>query len=126
MRFGKKWKLSPCLVGPFMITDLVGAVTYSLALLDHLYHTHNVFPVSILWKFLCDKDRYQHIDVGEIELQPDATHVEPPYRILDRRNQVLCIKIIPLVRVQWIHHNEAESTWEREDEIHSKFPKLLK
>ncbi|XP_059663864.1 uncharacterized protein LOC132309588 [Cornus florida] len=48
-------------------------------------------------KFLRDENRYQHIDVGEIELQPDVTYVEPPYRIIDRRDQILRNKVIPLV-----------------------------
>lgn len=125
MRFGSKGKLSPRFVGPFMITDRIGAVAYRLALPDNLHRVHNVFHVSMLRKFLREEDRYQHIDVGEIELQPDATYLEQPYCILDRRNQILRTKTIPLVRVQWSHHSETESTWEREDIIRAKYPELF-
>ncbi|XP_059627564.1 uncharacterized protein LOC132270397 [Cornus florida] len=125
MRFGKKRKLLPCFIGPFMISDRIGAVACRLALPDQLDRVHNVFYVSMLWKFLHDEDRYQHVDVGEIKLQSDATYVEPPYRIVDRRDQILCNKVIPLVRVQWSYHNEAESTWEREDVFRSTFPDIM-
>ncbi|XP_059669061.1 uncharacterized protein LOC132314183 [Cornus florida] len=104
----------------------MGVIVYRLALLDHLHRVHNVFYISMLRKFLRDEDRYQHIDVGDIELQPDTTYVEPPCHILDHRNQVLHTKVIPLVRVQCSHHNEAEFTQEREDEIRSKFSELFK
>ncbi|XP_059627669.1 uncharacterized protein LOC132270507 [Cornus florida] len=103
MRFGKKGKLSPLFVSPFIITDRVGAMAYRLALLDHLDCVHNVFHVSMLQKFLRDAGRYQYIDVGEIEL-------EPPCRIVDRMDQILHNKVIPLVRVQWSQHNKVEST----------------
>ncbi|XP_059658680.1 uncharacterized protein LOC132305012 [Cornus florida] len=73
--FGNKGKLSPRFIGPFMIADRIGAVAYHLTLPDHLDHVHNVFHVSILQKFFRDEDRYQHIDVGEIKLQLDATYV---------------------------------------------------
>ncbi|XP_059669105.1 uncharacterized protein LOC132314235 [Cornus florida] len=97
MRFGKKGNLSPRFIGPFMIMNRVGAVVYRLALLDHLHHVHNVFHVSMWRKFLRDEDRYQHMDVGDIELQPDATYVKPPCRIIDRKDHVLRHKVISLL-----------------------------
>ncbi|XP_059650333.1 uncharacterized protein LOC132296111 [Cornus florida] len=125
MCLGKKGKLSPRFVSPFMITDRIETVAYRLALSDNLDRVHNVFYVSMLRKFLRDEDRYQHIDVGKIELQSDTTYVEPPCRIIDRRDQILHNKVIPLVRVPWSHHNEVEFTCEREDVIHSTFPYIM-
>ncbi|XP_059671079.1 uncharacterized protein LOC132316622 [Cornus florida] len=125
MRFGKKGKSSPHFVDHFMITDRIGTMAYCFALPDHLDRVYNVFHVSMLRKFLCDKIRYQHIDVGEIELQPDATYVEQPCRIIDCRDQIICNKVIPLIRVQWTYHNEAKSTWEQEDVIRSTFPDIM-
>lgn len=125
MRFGKKGKLAPRFVGPFTIIDRVGTLAYRLALPDELQRVHNVFHVSMLRRFLRDEAAYQHIDISEIELHPDATYEERPYCILDRRDQVLRSKVIPLVRVQWSHHNEGESTWERESEIREKYPELF-
>ncbi|XP_059636041.1 uncharacterized protein LOC132278254 [Cornus florida] len=94
MRFGKKGKLSPRFVSPFMITDRIRAVAYRLAVPDNIDRVHHVFHVSMLRKFLRDEDRYQHIDVGEIELQPDVTYVELPWRIVDRRDQIFRNKVI--------------------------------
>jgi ''chromo'' (CHRromatin Organisation MOdifier) domain. len=125
MRFGKKGKLAPRYIGPFMITERVGSVAYRLALPDHLQRVHDVFHVSMMRKFLRDDLAYQHIDLGEIELLPDATYEERPFCILDRRDQILRSKVIPLVRVQWGHHSETESTWERESEIREKYPELF-
>ena len=34
-------------------------------------------------------------------------------------------KEIPIVKVQWKHHNEREASWELESEIHKKFPYLF-
>ena len=46
MRFGKKGKLSPRIVGPFEILKRIGKVAYELALLPTLVGVHNVFRVS--------------------------------------------------------------------------------
>lgn len=42
---------------------------------------------------------------------------EQEMRILDRKEQILWSKVIPLVRVKWKYHSPGESTWEREAEI---------
>ncbi|GJS20158.1 retrotransposon protein, putative, ty3-gypsy subclass [Tanacetum coccineum] len=47
-RFGLKGKLSPRFIGPLEILDLVGEVSYHLALPSQLSHVHNVFHVSLL------------------------------------------------------------------------------
>ena len=54
----------------------------------------------------------------------DASYEERPVRVLDTRDQVLQGKTIPLVKVLWKHHGVEEATWERELEIHEKFPNL--
>nr|GFB73999.1 putative nucleotidyltransferase, ribonuclease H [Tanacetum cinerariifolium] len=46
--FGIKGKLSPRFIGPFMILDRVGEVSYRLALPPQMSHVHNVFHVSLL------------------------------------------------------------------------------
>ena len=60
-----------------------------------------------------------------MELDADVTYEERPIQILDRREQVLRGKTIPLVRVLWNHHGVEESTWEREDETRSTYPELF-
>nr|GFD07150.1 putative reverse transcriptase domain-containing protein [Tanacetum cinerariifolium] len=46
--FGIKGKLSPRFIRPFEILDLVGKVSYRLALPPQLSHVHNVFHVSLI------------------------------------------------------------------------------
>jgi hypothetical protein len=50
MRFGKKGKLSPRYVGPFLVTEIVGPVAYRVELPSNLAGVHGVFHVSTLQK----------------------------------------------------------------------------
>ena len=51
MRFGKKGKLSPRLIGPYGVIEKVGPVAYKLALPPELEKIHNVFHVSMLRRY---------------------------------------------------------------------------
>ena len=112
---GKKGKLKPRYNGPFEILQQIGAVTYRIALPPELSYIQDVFHVSILRKYVHDPmhviNRYP-LDVSE-----DLNYDETSFEIVDRHDQVLRNKVIPLVRVLWQHHKWEESTWEREDEI---------
>lgn len=46
-------------------------------------------------------------------------------RILDRQEQALRGKFIPLVMVLWTHHGEEETTWEYEDAKQEQCPKTF-
>ena len=52
-----------------------------------------------------------------IELKEDLTYEERPVQIVDRKDQVLRNKVIPLVKVLWMNHDIVEATWEREDHM---------
>ena len=54
IRFGKQRKLSPRYIGPFEILKRVGTFAYQLALLPSLMGVHEVFHVSMLWKYTPD------------------------------------------------------------------------
>jgi hypothetical protein len=54
MRFGKKGKLSPRYVGPFIITKIVGPVAYRVELPPELAEVHDVFHVSTLRRYVHD------------------------------------------------------------------------
>nr|GEX82231.1 hypothetical protein [Tanacetum cinerariifolium]GEZ76922.1 hypothetical protein [Tanacetum cinerariifolium] len=54
VRFGKKGKLAPRFIGPFVIIEKVGHVAYRLDLLEELNGVHDMFHVSSLKKCLAD------------------------------------------------------------------------
>ena len=60
-----------------------------------------------------------------IEVREDLTYQEQPVQILDRKDKALRNKVIPLVKVLWRNHKVEEATWEREDEMRAKYPRLF-
>ena len=55
LKFGKKRKLSPMFIGPYEVLDRIGPVAYQLALPPELSKLHDVFHVSMLWKYRYDE-----------------------------------------------------------------------
>ena len=84
VRFGKHWKLSPRFIGPFEILERVGAVAYRLALPPSMSGVHEVFPVSMLWRYTPDPSHV--VDWGQIEVDTDETFEEGPVCIVDSRD----------------------------------------
>lgn len=123
LRFKKKGKLSPRYIGPYEITERIGPTAYRLALPPELSRIHNVFHVSMLRKYIADPS---HVLTSEpIELEEDLSYVEQPVEILDRKEQVLRNKTIPLVKVLWRSHAVEEATWETEESMKAKYPHLF-
>ena len=122
LRIGSCAKLTPWFCGPFWILKRIGLVSYQLALPPKVKF-HDVFHVSQLRKYIPDPT--QEIRVEVIELRDDLTYPESPERILDRRDQALRNKVIPLVKIQWRNHTEEEATWELKDTIRKKYPHLF-
>ncbi|KAJ9541555.1 hypothetical protein OSB04_028061 [Centaurea solstitialis] len=54
IRYGRKEKLSPRYIGPFIIIERIGVVAYKLELPDELSGVHNTFHVSNLRKCLAE------------------------------------------------------------------------
>ena len=54
-------------------------------------------------------------------LQEDLSYVEVAVQIIERKEQVLWNKVIPLVLVRWQHHGAMEATWEHEDVIQAQY-----
>ena len=124
VRFGKRGKLSTRFIEPFEILERVGAVTYRLALPPSMSGIHEVFHVSMLWRYTPDLAHV--VDLGEIEVDTDGTLEEGPMCILDSHDQVLQCKTVRLVRVLWRHYGVEESTWEREDTMRVTYPFLFR
>ena len=124
VRFGKHGKLSPRFMGSFEILEGLSTVAYRLALPPSMSGVHEVFHVSILWKYTPDPAHV--VDWGLIEIDTDRTFEEEPVCILDSRDQVLRRKTVRLVRVLWQHCGVEESTWEREDTMRATYPFLFR
>ena len=60
-----------------------------------------------------------------VELKEDLTYEERPVQIVDRKDQVLRNKVVPLVKVLWMNHGREEATWEREDQMQTQYPHLF-
>ena len=97
VRFGKRGKLSPRFIRLFEILERVGTVAYQLALPPNMSSVHEVFHVSMLWRYTPDPAHV--MDWGEIEVDTDETFEEGPVCIMDSRDQVLRRKTMRLVRV---------------------------
>ena len=119
VRFGKRGKLSPRFIRSFEILEKIGTVAYRLALPPSMSGIHEVFHVSILWKYTPDPAHV--VDWGQIEVDTDGTFEVGPVCILDSRDQVLRCKTVRLLRVLWQHYGVEESTWEREDTMRATY-----
>ena len=60
--------------------------------------------------------------MAEIELARDLTYEERPVKILDQMERVTRSKVRKFYKVQWEHHTESESTWEREEFLKAHYP----
>jgi len=41
---------------------------------------------------------------------------------MDKKEQVLCTKIVSLVKLVWQHHGTKEATWENEELMRRQYP----
>ena len=60
-----------------------------------------------------------------VELKDYLTYNEQPMQIVDRREQILRNKVIPLVKVLWGNHRIKEATWESKAQMRSQYPQLF-
>ncbi|GJS83237.1 putative reverse transcriptase domain-containing protein [Tanacetum coccineum] len=98
-------------------------VAYKLELPDELNNIHNTFYVSNLNKCLSDESLV--IPMKELRLDDKLNFVEEPVEIMDREVKQLKQSHIPIVKVRWNSKRGPKFTWEREDQIHDKYPHLF-
>ena len=55
----------------------------------------------------------------------EVKFTEKPVEILDRKEKVLRNKVVNLVKVLWKNQKVEEATWEREDDMRSRYPHLF-
>ncbi len=60
---------------------------------------HNVFHISMLWKYIDDPDHV--IEYEPLKIQEGLVYNEVLVRIMDSKEQELGTKKIPLVKVLW-------------------------
>ncbi|KAL0539556.1 hypothetical protein IC582_023772 [Cucumis melo] len=123
LRFERRGKLSPRFVGPFEILERIGPVAYRLALPPSLSTVHDVFHVSMLRKYVPDPSHV--VDQEPLEIDENLSYTEQPVEVLAREVKTLRNKEIPLVKVLWQNHRVEEATWEREDDMRSRYPELF-
>ncbi|CAL9001524.1 unnamed protein product [Prunus brigantina] len=123
MRFGKRGKLSPRYIGTYEITECIGPVAYRLALPTELSRIHDVFHVSMLRKYMPDPSHV--LEHQPVELREDLTSEEQPVQILDRKEQRLRSRSIPVVKVLWRSQTVEEATGEPEAQMRAEYPYLF-
>ena len=79
--------------------------------------------MSVLRKYIADP--LHVLDYQPIQINEDMSYEEQPIEIVDRDEQVLRNRVIPLVKVRWMNHSIEEATWEREAEMLEKYPQLF-
>ncbi|KAL6137931.1 hypothetical protein ACLB2K_063220 [Fragaria x ananassa] len=77
----------------------------------------------MLRKYFADPSHV--LEEQPISSQKDLSYEEEPVQILDRKEQVLRSKSIPLVKVLWRSHQVEESTWESEEQMRQQYPYLF-
>ena len=107
-----KEKLSPRFIEPYEILEIIGPVTYRLALPPELAKLHNVFHVSLLQRYRYDESHI--LPVQDVQVQSNFTYDEELKAILAREVKQLWNKQVPLIKVVWQHRGMEEATWEPE------------
>ncbi|XP_024984045.1 uncharacterized protein LOC112519963 [Cynara cardunculus var. scolymus] len=124
IRFGKCGKLSPRFFGPFKVLARVGQQAYKLELPLEMAGIHNTFHVCYLRKCLAEEESV--IPLSEIHVDEGNRCVEEPEAILERNTKVLRHKEVVMVKVQWKHHRGSNVTWEAEEDLKRRYPRLFK
>ncbi|GJS81571.1 putative reverse transcriptase domain-containing protein [Tanacetum coccineum] len=119
----KRGKLNPRYIGPFKILERIDPVAYKLKLPEELSNVQSTIYVSNLKKCLSDESLV--IPMKELRLDDKLNFEEEPVEIMDREVKQLKQRRIPIVKVRWNSKRGPEFTWEREDQIRTKYPHLF-
>ncbi|GKD24124.1 hypothetical protein Tco_1225827, partial [Tanacetum coccineum] len=123
IRFGMQGKLNPRYIRPFKILERISLVAYKLELPKELSNVHSTFHISNLKKCLSDESLV--IPMKELRLYDKLNFVKEPVKIIGREVKQLKQSRILIVRVRWNSKRGPEFTWEREDQIHAKYPHMF-
>ena len=101
----------------------VELVAYKLKLPSELSRIYDTFHVSMLRKYIPDPSRV--LREQPVQLKENLTCEETPVQIVDRKEQVLRSKVIPLVKVLWKNHEKEAATWESEVQMRRQYPQCF-
>ena len=101
----------------------VGLITYRLKLPPELSKIHDTFHVSMLRKYIPDPSHV--LREKPMQLKENLTYEETPVQIVDRKEEVLRSKVIPLVTVLWKNHEREVAAWEPETQMNRQYPQLF-
>ncbi|GJW30997.1 putative reverse transcriptase domain-containing protein [Tanacetum coccineum] len=87
------------------------------------FELHESFHVSNLKKCLADANL--HVPLYEIKVDKTLRFVEEPVEIMDREVKSLKRSKISIVKVRWNSKRGPEFTWEREDHMKARYPRLF-
>lgn len=73
----------------------------------------------------CIHDPSHVISYELLDIQANLTYEELPMQVLDRKEQQLRTKTIPLVKIFWRNHDIEEALWELEQEMRGRYPHLF-
>ncbi|GJZ30634.1 putative reverse transcriptase domain-containing protein [Tanacetum coccineum] len=103
--------------------SVVGPVAYMLDLPKELNGVHDTFHVSNLKK--CLTDPILQVSLDEIQVDAKLNFMEEPVEILERVFKKLKRSRIAIIKVRWNSKRGLKFTWEREDQMKLKYPRLF-
>ena len=74
---------------------------------------------------LCFTDPSHVLRDQPVQLKENLTYEETPVQIVDRKEQVLRSKVIPLVKGLWKNHEREAAFWEPEVQMRRQYPQLF-
>ncbi|GJX46232.1 putative reverse transcriptase domain-containing protein [Tanacetum coccineum] len=101
----------------------VGTVAYRLELPEQLSKAHSTFHILNLKK--CLSDEILAIPLDEIQIDGKLQFIEEPIEIIDHEVKRLKLSRILIVKVRWNSRRGPEFTWEHEDQMKKKYPRLF-
>ncbi|KAI4381642.1 hypothetical protein MLD38_007699 [Melastoma candidum] len=78
---------------------------------------------DVAQKYVPDPRHVLHDE--QIEVAPNLQVATEPVEIVDRMEKQLRHRVVPMVRVRWVHGNIEELTWDTESKMKEMYPYLF-